>query len=413
MAPLKNIAATEDPSRLAGFCQVGEQMCYGADPNEAVTTSGGFCNETIGFICCIARFDGDAQMVTNGQWHVRMVNKSKATASNAGILNWCMYDYNSFHNWGVHNLHEMSPQDAAYRNVAYNGIVDIYRIPKFMYYWYQSELTSTPMVFIANYWTSTSPKTVTIYSNCQQVQLFLNGTSLGTNSPATGDSVSSLLHPPFYFRNVTYAAGTLIAQGINNGVVVTADTVRTPGVAMQLKVTSDADTLQADGADFCRIIVSVCDSNGTVVPTATNSISAVATGAGAVISTTPIKAEAGQIIFLAQADTVPGTIQVTVSSGTLASATKVLTVEGSSSSSVKAGLHGIRTTGPSQRIEKWSSVGGKYRVPGNCAKTMKTIMMYDLQGKLVFSAPINGKSEIALPKGWSTTGVLIVKMINY
>jgi beta-galactosidase len=291
--------------------------------------------------------------------------------------------------------------------------VDIYRIPKFPYYWYTSELTSTPMVFIANYWNSTSPTTVTVYSNCQQVELFRNGTSLGKNSPATGDSVSGLTHPPFYFTNVTYAAGTLIAVGYNGTTVVATDTVRTPGTATQLQVTSDADTLMADGADFCRVIVSVCDANGTVVPTAVNSISASAIGSGTVISPNPIKAEAGKIIFLAQADTVPGTLQVTVSSGTLTAATKLLTVVGASTTSARGSMHSAQLQGPSQFMEKWVGTGGKYRIPGDYAKTMKTIALFDLQGRLVWSAPLRGVEEIELPKGRTGSGVLIVKLLNH
>jgi beta-galactosidase len=413
LAALQNIATVEDPSRQQGFCQVAEGMCYDMDPNEAVETGGGFCNEYIGFRCPVARFDNDSEQALVTQWHLRMVNLSKATASNAGIADWCMYDYNSFHSSGYHACGYPGTYTQANRDIVYHGIADIYRIPKFPYYWYQTELTTTPLVFIANNWTATSPKTVTIYSNCQQIQLFRNGTSLGTASPATGDSVSSLLHPPFYFRNVTYAAGTLIALGYNNGAVVATDTVRTPGSATQLQVTSDADTLLADGADFCRIIVSVCDANGTVVPTAVNSISAVATGSGTIISTNPIKAEAGKIIFLAQSDTVPGTISVTVTSGSLASAGLSLTVIGSPATAVKNNFHAAELQGPAQFMEKWSCVDGKYRIPGTYAKTMKTISMYDLQGKLVYSAPIRGAGEIDLPKGKNSGGVLLVRLLNH
>lgn len=73
-----------------------------------------------------------------------------------------------------------------------SGVMDYFRIPKFSYYFFQSQrdpnlifkgIDSGPMVFIANYWTEKSPRTITVYSNCELVSLFLNDQFLTSQSP--------------------------------------------------------------------------------------------------------------------------------------------------------------------------------------------------------------------------------------
>mgnify|MGYP000675206134 FL=1 len=79
-----------------------------------------------------------------------------------------MYDYNR----GYANDLEAS------------GIMDLFRIPKPSYYFYQSQRDADipngkPMIYIANRWTKESPRDIRIFSNCDEVELFLNGKSLG------------------------------------------------------------------------------------------------------------------------------------------------------------------------------------------------------------------------------------------
>ena len=100
----------------------------------------------------------------------------------------------------------------------------------------------------------------------------VNGISKGKLSPSRTTNRTHVLHPPFKFTGVTWATGKLVANGYIGGQIAARDTARTPGVATHLKLESDADTLLPDGADFVRITVSIVDANGTVVPTASDSI---------------------------------------------------------------------------------------------------------------------------------------------
>jgi hypothetical protein len=387
------------------------------NPNETVAGNGGICIEMVGFRQPTARFDRDEFNVTYAQWHMRMVNLSRATPANSGVAAWEMYDNNSFHASGLTAPGYPGTYTAANRNIVFQGLADLYRIPKLVLYWYKSELTTTPMVYIANYWTATSPRIATVYSNCAQVELFVNGTSVGKIGPSNvGDSVSSLLHPPFYFRNLSNATGSLIALGYNGGgQVIARDTVLTPGAVARLKIESDADTLLADGADFARLTVSVCDANGTIVHTAVNSISASATGAGTVISPSPIAAEGGQIIFLARANTVGGTMTVTASSGNLTSASKTITVVAAPSTGVSNNAV-VRQTGyvaTNQPRFFFTSVGNRIVLPASLVKMSNAVEVFDVRGKLVLKTAItNNTRMIDLSKTGKADGVFVVKAIK-
>ena len=90
-----------------------------------------------------------------------------------------------------------------------SGVIDYFRLPKFSYYFYQSQrdphlkmdsIDSGPMIFISNYWTENSPRDVTVFSNCDSVQLFLNGESITTQIPDQNSISDHLLHPPLHLK---------------------------------------------------------------------------------------------------------------------------------------------------------------------------------------------------------------------
>jgi beta-galactosidase len=408
-AALRDIAIAEDPSRLKGQCDVGLPMCYNMNGNESVTTGGGLCLEYIGFRDPIARFDNEAAQLTNTQWHIRMVSLARKTPSNAGILGWLMFDNNSFHASGLTGATYPGTYNAANHGIVYQGIADLFRIPKIPYFFYIAELTAKPMVHIANYWTATSPVSkITVFSNCDSVELRVNGTRLSKNGPAIGDSIGSCLHPPFYFTGATYAAGSLTAIGYKNNVAVAYDTVRTPGTATKLMIETDADTLYADGADFARLTVSVCDANGTTLPTATNAITATATGSGTVISPSPINAEAGKIIFLVQAGTSPGTVTINAASGAL-TGQKTLTVR-SFSTAINNSFQQCGFASMAPAIRTCSFSGNRFVVPASWSKTSSIIEIYDVKGRVLVRTSTKDKKIIDVTKVNKAYGVFFVRM---
>jgi hypothetical protein len=202
------------------------------------------------------------------------------------------------------------------------GVVDMFRIPKFGYYFYQSQrdpnltipgVNSGPMVFIASFWTAQSSLSARVYSNCQQVSLYLNNTLVATKSP---DALANIEHPPFTFTISSVASGTLRADGLIGGAVRATHEVKTPGAAAAVRIAIDTANMSpvADGADLALVYASIVDAGGTIVPGATNAVTFSADGPGTVISGdgNPVAAVAGIAAAYVQTRyATPGLITVT------------------------------------------------------------------------------------------------------
>jgi Glycoside hydrolase family 2 C-terminal domain 5/Domain of unknown function (DUF4982) len=211
------------------------------------------------------------------------------------------------------------------------GLVDMYRPPKHAYYFQQSQrdpsvsmpgVASGPMVYIANQWTASSPTTVRVYSNCEQVSLYLNDKLVATQSPDNG---SNLLHPPFNFAVGSFASGTLRADGLIGGAVKVSTTRMTPGSATAIRLRPEATSLLADASDARLVFADVVDANGTVVPTDTSNIALGLSGAGSIVGPTSVVMKGGQLAVWVRSARTPGTITLTASGAGLAQASVDLT----------------------------------------------------------------------------------------
>ncbi len=224
------------------------------------------------------------------------------------------------------------------------GPFDLFRLPKFDAYFFQSQrpadvhvpgLNDGPMVFVANFASFQSPTSVTVFSNCEQVRLSQNGKEIATQKPVT--TLANLPHPPFVFqigKNVGEAdtmfmtgvsqpgtkIGELKAEGLIGAKVVAAMVVRAPGVPSKIILEPDLDgrPLIADGSDWVRIYARVCDARGTVYPYANDAITFTVEGDGSLITdahaaNNPVTAEAGIATALIRASSKAGKLTVRAS----------------------------------------------------------------------------------------------------
>ncbi len=133
--------------------------------------------------------------------------------------------------------------------------------------------TDAPMVHVLPHWNwpgrEGQPIDVRVYANTDEVELLLNGSSLGRKP------LARYAHLQW---SVPYAPGSLVARGYRDGKLVVSETVATTGDGSAVRLTADRARIRADGDDVAVVRVSVVDREGRVAPTADHRISFEVTG---------------------------------------------------------------------------------------------------------------------------------------
>jgi beta-galactosidase len=158
--------------------------------------------------------------------------------------------------------------------------MDICGLPKDGYYAYKAAWTNQPVVHIFPHWNWAGKDGDSIkvhcYTNCDEVELFLNGKKIGRQKAVPYTKL---------IWNLIYKPGKLEARGYKNGKLVTKDIVETTTAPTQVALSSDCGILKADGTDVAVIRVAIKDAKGRVVPTAGNLVKFSVEGPGRIIGT--------------------------------------------------------------------------------------------------------------------------------
>ena len=109
-------------------------------------------------------------------------------------------------------------------------------------------------------WNRESGEQVSLYTytNGDEVELFLNGKSLGVKKNSTDPKLRARIK----WDNITYAPGTLVAVAKKNGKVVARHQIETTGEAVALKLVPDMETWHADGKDLMHVRIYAVDKKG-------------------------------------------------------------------------------------------------------------------------------------------------------
>ena len=122
---------------------------------------------------------------------------------------------------------------------------------------------------LADHWSlqepAGNPVRVATFSNCEEVELIVNGKSCGRRKPADEPNRIAVWSVPWH-------PGTLVARGFKGGQQVAEHELKTAESPARIEVVADRPELIADGQDLCHVEVRVVDKNGTVVPSAANQI---------------------------------------------------------------------------------------------------------------------------------------------
>jgi len=207
------------------------------------------------------------------------------------------------------------------------GVLDTCGFPKDAFYYYQSWWGAQPVLHILPHWNWHGQEgkeiPVWVYSNCETVELFLNGKSLGMQTMNRNSHLE---------WKVKYAPGKLVAKGKRNGKTLET-TVKTTGKPAAVVLEPDRKALTADGMDISLLTVKVVDAQGRTVPTSTNAVHFSVAGAGQLIGLgngDPACHESdkgkqrnvfnGLCLAIVQSSRAPGTITVQATSPGLKSA---------------------------------------------------------------------------------------------
>jgi beta-galactosidase len=246
----------------------------------------------------------------------------KDNAYLTGMYIWTGFDY----------LGEPTPYWWPARS-SYFGIIDLAGFPKDVYWFYQSEWTDKDVLHIFPHWNWNPGQAVDVwaFTNCDEVELFLNGKSLGRQKK--GEADFNLVW------RVQFEEGTILGVGYRNGAEIMRSEVRTAGAPAAMTLSPDRAEINADGSDLSFITVTVVDRDNNQLPHASNLVTFRIEGPGTIAgvdngsqtSMEPFRADYrkaynGKCLVVVKAGREKGEIRVTASAEGLPDAGTTLSV---------------------------------------------------------------------------------------
>jgi len=160
---------------------------------------------------------------------------------------------------------------------SYFGIIDLGGLPKDRFYLYQSQWSDKKVLHLMPHWTwrghEEQPISVQCYTNYHEVELFVNGISLGKQSHNQKYSVLKSKYR-FIWNSVPYEEGELkVVAYDDKGTLMAEQSVVTAGEPHAIELIADRLAVTADGDDMAFITAQIVDKAGNLCPRADNSLS--------------------------------------------------------------------------------------------------------------------------------------------
>jgi beta-galactosidase len=370
-----------------------DQPILGTEMGSTVTTRGALEKDSI-------RAYVPDQDITAPWWASRAEEWWKLAATNdfwLGGFIWTGFDYRG------------EPTPYKWPNInSHFGVMDVCGFPKNIYYYYQSWWTDKDVLHISPHWNHRNewgqPKKqidVWVNSNAANVELFLNGKSLGKKDmPRNG-------HLQW---KVEFEPGKLEAIAYKNGRKLTSK-VETTGVPVEVVLTPYKTTMLADGKDATVMNVSVVDREGREVPDANNMIYFKVEGDAKIIGVgngDPSSHEADKCADgLWQRSLFNGKCQVIIQSGTKPGIFKVE----ASARNLFTGSTDVITVDPVKAAT--ITIDEKYKLKGEAAKPRVVDQM--MGADISFLPELEAKGTKFSDKGVTKDAIEIIKDhgINY
>jgi len=239
------------------------QAMFGSETASTVSTRGIYANDAAkGYV--------SAYDVNHPAWAETAEHAWKPLAERdwmAGGFVWTGFDYKG----------EPTPFEWPCIN-SHFGILDICGFPKDNFFYYKAWWGNKPVVHVLPHWNWPGKEgqniDVWVQSNAEEVELILNGKSLGKKAMPKYEHLS---------WSVPYTPGTVEARGYSGGKLIASDKVETTGVPAAIRLKTTRTKLLADNEDLSPVEVEIIDAKGRVVPDASNLIQFEVEGPGAVV----------------------------------------------------------------------------------------------------------------------------------
>ena len=229
---------------------------------------------------------------------------------------------------------------------SYFAPVDLVGLPKDRFYLYQSQWTTKPMVHLLPHWNWKGKEGEIIpvysYTNCDAVELFVNGKSYGkkvkgkdfTEIPSEYHGFKKGMYQTKYRLSwdVPYQAGSIKVVGYKNNQAVAEKEIKTAKAPYQIKLLADRTVLSPDGQDLAFVTVRVEDQDGNLCPDSDALINFEVKGQGVLeavgngdatcldsFQSNSSKAFSGQTMLIVRTTNKKGTIKITAQSALLKS----------------------------------------------------------------------------------------------
>lgn len=215
--------------------------------------------------------------------HAEAHSKSAATKRNSGVIAWCAFDYGSLIN--------------AFKTVKTPGIADVFRIPKLGASFYLSQCEPYKKITLEpNFYWSFSEKSldgpgnhVAIFSNCEQLKLYVDGELHATLSPDKS-KLPNIKYPPFY-ANLEFASDNkpkdLCIEGYIGGKKVIEKKYSSDVYWDDFTLSADNNAIASGGIDATRVIFGVTDKYGNFRPYGDGMVEFSIEGPGEIIGDIP------------------------------------------------------------------------------------------------------------------------------
>jgi beta-galactosidase len=217
--------------------------------------------------------------------------------------------------------------------------MDIFRLPKWVAYFYKSQQPPSRQVVLhaATHWTmgdraGGGNNPLTVFSNCDEVEVIIGEINVGKFQPDVA-TYPNLPHPPFTIHGLDeYSAWgqrqfyDLHVIGYLQGQQVAEQWISSSRLPKKLELYTDTDQLYADGADMTRLIFRITDEFGNPLPYATKVVTFELEGDADLIGENPFPLIGGQAALYIKARHQPGSIRVRAQAPGLPSASVALKI---------------------------------------------------------------------------------------